>query len=233
MKLAVMQPYFLPYLGYFQLMAAVDQFVLYDDVNFKKRGWINRNRLLLNEKEHLFTAPLRAASQNRRINEIELQEDRVWRQKLVRTIRQAYQQAPQFDAVYPLISDIVLFPENNLSRYLKNGLARVKTYLGISTKLIPSSGIYANAELKGEKRILDICRQAGATLYLNAAGGRDLYDSKTFRERGVTLRFLESEPYVYRQQGPVFYPSLSIMDVLMFNSPAEVKSQLSRVSLRE
>ena len=229
MKLAIMQPYFLPYIGYFQLMAAVDKFILYDDVHFIKGGWINRNRILLDGRSHLFTVPLSGASPNRLINRIELVAAGGWRTKLIRTIEQAYRLAPQFQQVIPLIRDVVLFPERKLAGYLSHGLARIKTYLDIPAELVPTSSVYHNSELNGQDRILDICRQVGATVYINAKGGRELYDAESFRANKVALQFLESATISYDQRRPEFHPSLSIVDVLMFNPQPVVKDYLSRV----
>jgi len=231
MKLAIMQPYFLPYLGYFQLIAAVDKFVIYDDVQFIKGGWINRNRLLLHGCEHLFTAPLVGASPNRLISELELVTKTNWRRKLLRTIEQAYQTATQFGEVIPVLSEIIMFPERQLSGYLLHSLEKLKSYLEIPTALVASSAIYRNEELKGQARILDICRKEGASVYVNASGGRQLYDSAAFREQGIDLRFLESEPFEYDQGTTQFHPALSIIDVLMWNARAKAKTFLSRVGL--
>ncbi|HEV3147205.1 MAG TPA: WbqC family protein [Chthoniobacterales bacterium] len=224
MKLAIMQPYFLPYIGYFQLMAAADRFVVYDDVNFIRRGWINRNRILLHGYEHLFVIPLRGASQNRRINEIALVTKTTWREKLLSTIRHAYRQAPEFREVFPLVSDIVNFAEEGLAGYLLNSLRMIKSYLAIRTELIPTSAIYGNRSLKGHDRILDICRQEQASIYLNLSGGKGLYDPELFRANGIALRFLEPTEINYDQFGGPFRGCLSIVDVLMFNSPEKIKS---------
>ena len=231
MKLAIMQPYFLPYIGYFQLMSAADKFVVYDDVNFIQRGWINRNRILLNGREHLFVVPLRGASQNRRINEIALVAETSWREKLLRTVKHAYRQAPRFDEVFPLISDIVNFDEQNLARYVLNSLRTITSYLAIRSELIPTSAIYGNQSLRGQDRILDICRREQASLYLNLSGGRELYDPEQFRAHDITLRFLKPAEIKYDQFRSSFRPHLSIVDVLMFNPREKVKSVFLKEAL--
>ena len=126
-----MQPYFLPYIGYFQLMAAADKFVIYDDVNFINRGWVNRNRILLDGRAHSIVIPLQSASQNRRINEIELVSERSWRSGILKTVRHAYGKAPQFENVFALVSNIVNFDEDNLSKYLFNALKASKIMSGL------------------------------------------------------------------------------------------------------
>ena len=103
MKIAIMQPYFFPYLGYWQLMNIVDKFVIYDDVNYIKRGWINRNRILVEGKPFYIHVPVMKASQNKIINEMEVFVDSSLRKKELKTIELAYKKAPFFDSVYPLI----------------------------------------------------------------------------------------------------------------------------------
>lgn len=227
LKLAIMQPYILPYLGYFQLMAAVDRFVIYDDVAFIKGGWINRNRILLDGRDHLFALPLRRASQNRLINQISLVAETDWPEKLLKTLRHAYRRAPYFGEFFPLAAEIVRSAERNLANYLRQSLFAIKNYLAIQTTIIPTSAVYENRHLKGEARILDICRQEGATTYLNPSGGEELYNPDTFHSTGVALHFLEATSPAYQQFGQPFVPRLSIVDALMFNPPAKVRSWLS------
>jgi hypothetical protein len=228
MKLAIMQPYFLPYLSYFQLMAAADKFVIYDDVNFIKGGWINRNRIQLNNREYLFTVPLAAASRNRLINEIELAEGTSWKRKLTGTIEQAYRSAPQFEQVWPLIREIIIHPARKLSAYLLHGLTVIKSYLDIPTLLVLSSSVYQNRHLHGEERVLDICRREKASTYINAPGGRGLYLPENFRRQNIALYFLKPNLV----ESPQFRPSLSLVDVLMFNSGPNVKRFLSQAELQ-
>ncbi len=213
-----MQPYFLPYLGYFQLMAAVDKFVVYDDVRFIKGGWINRNKILLNEREHLFTVPILGASPNRLIDELELAPHRGWRTKLLRSIEQAYRRAPQFPDVAPLLREIILFSEKRLTAFLLNSLRGIHSYLGMGTELIANSRSFHNSELSGQERVIDICLQNQADIYVNSPGGRELYDPAAFQRHGIDLRFVHSPSISYEQYGEVFHPNLSIIDVLMFNS---------------
>ncbi|MGZ5007865.1 MAG: WbqC family protein [Methylobacter sp.] len=226
--LAIMQPYFLPYIGYFQLMAAVDKFVVFDDVNFIKRGWINRNRLLLNGAAHTFTVPLRAVSQNRLICELELADERNWRDKLMLTIQQAYRYAPCYPQLIALMERIVYFPSIRLDEFLLNSLREIAGYLELETEIVNSSRIYQNRHLKGQERILDICRQERAGAYFNSIGGIDLYDKAAFMEQGIQLNFLRSLPINYCQGKGGHVPWLSILDVLMFNEPDDVRRLLGQ-----
>ena len=226
MKLAVMQPYFLPYIGYFQLMAAVDRFVVYDDVNYIKGGWINRNRHLAQNAPRLFTVPLIGASPNRRINEISVDNSAHWRTKLLRTLQHAYHDAPFFAPVQALVEDIVCAPHAALSAYLLHSLQALHDFLGLSCTLVSTSSGYGNAHLNGQARILDICRQEQADIYVNLPGGRSLYDHSAFAAQGIDLRFVDVPQSVYPQLGQPFVPQLSILDVLMFNGAAGTRELL-------
>ncbi|GAB3700985.1 WbqC family protein [Spirosoma flavus] len=233
MTLAIMQPYFLPYIGYMQLMKAVDTFVLYDDVAFINRGWINRNRLLINGQEFMFTVPLKDASQNKRINEVHLADDPKWRSKLLKTIEQGYRKAPFYQTVMPLTEKIVNFTTDSIADLVHIGLVELNQYLGLTTELVKSSSIYDNVALKAQERILDICRQTGATQYINPIGGTELYDKPTFAEAGIQLNFIKSKKVEYLQASKTaeFVPWLSIIDVLMYNDVPAVQAMLDEYEL--
>ncbi|WP_286233235.1 WbqC family protein [Thalassotalea sediminis] len=231
MKLAIMQPYFLPYIGYFQLLNLVDKFVFYDDVNFINRGWINRNNMLVNGQEHLFTIPLVKASQNKLIKNIEINNCSDWRSKTLKTIRLSYSKAPNFDSVYPIFESIFNFQTNSLPDFILNANLRLIAFLSIDTEIIQSSSHYLNNGLKGQERILDICIKEQATMYVNPPGGKALYEQNEFVRRGIELKFLNVLPIEYKQYGKKFTPYLSILDVLMFNGLPEIKKLLNCYSL--
>jgi hypothetical protein len=227
MRLAIMQPYFLPYLGYFQLMSAVDKLVLLDDVNFINRGWINRNRIAVNGEPHWLTLPLAKASQNRLINEIEIVDDPLWKRKATRTVELSYRNAPFAQEILPLFSDILKEARGPLSVFLFRQLRLVTDYIGIEAVIEPTSTIYPKEDRTGPDRILDICRQEGATRYFNLPGGRDLYDAQMFAAAGIELRFIDPNVKALSlrhsgHEGPV----LSILDLLMLNSPAAIREAL-------
>lgn len=229
--IAIMQPYFLPYIGYFQLLAAVDKFVVLDDVNFINRGWVNRNRLLLNGVTHTFTVPLCGASQNKLICDIELVRELNWRDKLTRTIRQAYGQAPCYARVSALIGCLVDYPSVRLDEFLLNSIRQIVNCLSLEVEIVSTSRIYQNAHLKGQERILDICRQERADVYINPIGGESLYDRASFLEQGIKILFLRSRPVRYPQGKHEYIPWLSILDVLMFNEPSAVRQLLAEMDL--
>ena len=180
MKLAIMQPYIFPYIGYFQLIKAVDKFVIYDDVNFINRGWINRNRILVNGKDSLFTIPLKEASQNKLINEIEVNWDDAWKSKWLKTLEQSYKKAPCFQQVRPILEQTLEQEKTIFSEIIVENLKLINAYLGITTEIISSSSIYQNTELKAQTRIVDICLQEKANHYINPIGGIELYQKEVF-----------------------------------------------------
>jgi hypothetical protein len=224
MRLAIMQPYFLPYIGYFQLMSAVDKLVLLDDVNFINGGWINRNRIALNGEPYWLTLPLAKASQNRLINEIEIMDDALWKRKTMRTVELSYRSAPFAPQILSLISDILKEARGSLSEFLFDQLRRVADYIGIETKIEASSTIYPKNGRSGQERILDICTREGASTYVNLPGGRSLYDARLFASTGIELLFLESNlPALTLRHGGSEGPSLSILDLLMLNPVAKIR----------
>jgi hypothetical protein len=230
MKIAIMQPYFFPYIGYFQLINAVDKFVILDDVNFIMRGWINRNRILVNSQDSFIIIPLRQASQNKLINETFISDDSKWQSKLLRSIELAYKHAPQFNSVFPLIANIIQNPEKNISIFIHHSLLSLTQFLGIQTQIITSSSNYNNNQLKAQERIIDICFKEKAVQYINPCGGIDLYSNEVFKKHQIELRFLKTLPFEYKQFSGEFIPSLSIIDVMMFVEKREVISALNLYS---
>jgi hypothetical protein len=223
-RLAIMQPYFLPYIGYFQLMSVVDKFVLLDDVNFINRGWINRNRIAVNGEPHWVTLPLAKASQNRLINEIELVDDPLWKRKTLRTLELSYRRAPHSSEVLSLFSDILKEARGSLSVFLFHQLQRMADYVGIKAQIGATSAVYPKEGRAGQDRIIDICLREGATSYANLPGGRELYDPASFAAAGIELLFLDPnfQALTLRHSGNEG-PFLSILDLVMLNSAATVR----------
>lgn len=231
MKLAIMQPYIFPYIGYFQLIDAVDKFVVYDDVNFINKGWINRNNLLIAGKPFLFTIPLKDASQNRLIRDIELVKEEGWKDKFLRTVEQSYKKAPRFKEVFALINDVLFSGAEHIGALASSSLRAVIGYLGISTQFAPTSDVYNNSHLKAQERILDICMQEKADHYINPVGGMEIYSRDLFQGHGIKLNFLRSQAGPYRQFNGEFTPNLSMIDVLMFNGKDEIGPMLQSYEL--
>ena len=229
-KLAIMQPYFFPYLGYWQLIKAVDKFVIFDDVNYIMRGWVNRNQIRVQGETRYITVPLKDASQNRLISDINLHPDITWRGKLNKTIELNYKKSPFFSSVFPVLEKIITFPSESLTGYLCHQLQTLAEQLAIGTEFVHSEA-YANKVLSGSERILDICKRENASTYINAPGGKSLYDPTIFASQGIELRFLKMRSIAYPQRGSTFLANLSIMDVLMENGFERTRDYLLEFDL--
>lgn len=225
MKLAIMQPYFFPYIGYFQLMASVDVFVVYDNIKYTKKGWINRNRIQNRGVESLISLPLKKGSDYLDIRQREL-SDTFEREKLCNQIAGAYRQAPFYRDVMPLIEQIVKQESNNLFDYLFQGLITLRDYFSLSCELLVSSAIDADHTLKAQDRVLDLCRVLKAETYINPPGGIALYSQQDFNINGIALNFIQPRPWLYRHSDADFIPWLSIIDVMMFNERDELIHRL-------
>ncbi|WP_439883034.1 WbqC family protein [Pontibacter sp. MBLB2868] len=233
MRLAIMQPYIFPYLGYFQLIQAVDKFVVYDDVSFIKQGWINRNKILLNGEKHFFFIPVEGISSFKDINQTFVSDKPInWEKKILRTIEQAYRKAPFFNNILPIVEASVYNQRGNaISTVAVSSIERVLQYLDIEKNIVESSTVYNNKELKGQDRIIDICKKEDADTYINAIGGVELYEKEYFSNEGIKLFFLKSELRSYRQFHNISIPALSIIDVLMFCPIKQVQQMLTEYHL--
>jgi hypothetical protein len=230
MTLGIMQPYFLPYIGYWQLLAAVDQFVIYDNIQYTKKGWINRNRFLRDGQDVYFTVPLKKASDYLAVAEREVAAD-FDRDQLLRSWAAAYRRAPHLGEVWPLLERIVRAPLSNLFDYVHHSVTEVAAFLDIHTPIVVSSTIPIDHALRGEHKVLALCEALGADRYLNSIGGVELYSAPAFAARSVALEFLRPRPREYAQLGRPFVPNLSIVDVLMFNPKATVREMLSEADV--
>ncbi len=216
MKVAIMQPYLLPYIGYFQLISAVDLFIVYDNIKYTKKGWINRNRMLRNGADVMFSLPLKGASDHLDVVDREVAPE-FHGKKILQQFEGAYHRAPFWAETWPLIEDVMLNAERNLFRFLHHSIMGTCRHLAIATEIRISSSIAIDHALSGQDKVLALCEAVGATTYVNSPGGVSLYSSDAFSTRGMALRFLYPEPLVYPQFSGEFVPWLSIVDVLMFN----------------
>lgn len=234
MKLALMQPYFFPYIGYFQLIHAVDTFIVYDTVTYIKNGWIKRNRYLLNDSVKYFSLSIKAASSHKLIIDTNIadEDDLHSKEKVTKTIKMAYSKAPYFDQVFPLLDRLIRDEEQNIANYNTHILRELCAYLEIKTKILQGSNVLSESELTGQDRVIEICKIFNADHYINPIGGVDLYESTAFNKQGIKLSFLQTSDKInYHQWNDTFSPNLSIIDVLMFNSKSEVLSFLEAYSL--
>ena len=224
MKLAIMQPYLFPYIGYFQLIQAADKFVVYDNIQFTKKGWINRNRILVNGKDEYITLPLKKGSDFLNINERKLADtfttDRI---KLLRKINEAYKKAPEFKPVFSLLESVINSNEENLFYFIFQSIQAVCIYLDIKTEFVISSAVPLDHQLKAQDKVIAICKTLNASQYINPIGGLDLYSKETFKQNNIELNFIKTNVVEYKQFSDEFVPALSIIDVLMFNPKEKVQ----------
>lgn len=216
-KVAIMQPYFFPYIGYFQLINHVDDFVIYDDIKYTKKGWINRNRFLGPNGPTPFTLPIKSGSDTGNINKRRVSSN-FDAKKLLRRFHGAYAKAPFFIRTFDLLTRAIDSPSVNLFDFIFNTLKLTCDHLGMETTLKRSSEIANLSEYRSEERVIATCSKLEATQYINPQNGMSLYNSETFAAQNIELLFLIPELREYDQLSPNFSEGLSIIDVLMFNS---------------
>lgn len=218
MILGVMQPYFFPYIGYFQLIKHVDRMIFYDDVTYIKNGWIDRNRILINGSPHYFKVPLDAASSYRRICDIGLNSKcfEMWRSKFLRQLQSTYGSAPFYSIGMDLVEDVLFTECNSIGELAMLSVKKVTNYLKIQTIFLQSSVDYDNSELNRSERIIDFCKIEGCNTYVNNYSGFDLYNVEYFSSEDVSLNFLKPFIKEYSQRNRnVFVGGLSILDLIM------------------
>jgi hypothetical protein len=232
MKIAIMQPYFFPYIGYFQLINSVDEFVIYDNIQFTKKGWINRNRILVHGKDDYITLPLKKDSDYLNVNQRFLSD--TWlldRKKMLNKVTESYRKAPNFNQVYPFFEKCLNIDDKNLFDFVYFSLKETLSFIGISTKITVSSTIDINNDLQSDQKVLAICKARNAKIYINPIGGNELYSRERFESNEISLQFQRSNPINYTQLKNEFVPWLSILDVLMFNSIDSIKKYLNNYTL--
>lgn len=217
-----MQPYFFPYIGYFRLINSVDKFIFLDDVNFINKGWINRNRIILNGDESFITIPLQYASQNKKILEILINKDKKFFDKNRKSIVQSYKKSKYFNIVFPLIEDVLFGNFNGIGEMAKSSVIKICNYLSIKREIVKSTSYFKNDYLKGQDRIIDICSREGALEYWNLPGGKDLYDEKMFNKNNIKLKFINNKFMGYENFSKFSNYNLSIIDMLMHVSREDI-----------
>lgn len=230
MKVAIMQPYFFPYLGYWQLINAVDSFIVYDNIQYTKKGWFNRNRYLRNGKDEIFSIALKKDSDyldvNKRFISVEYN-----RKKMIAQFQNAYAKAPYKKEILPFLENIINYDNDNLFEYIYNSIIKMTEFLDIETNIIISSTVDIDHNLKSKDKVIALCKATKANTYINAIGGQELYDKKEFKHEGLELKFLKMKDIRYQQFKNEFVPNLSIIDVLMFNSKDVIKNMLGEYEI--
>ena len=235
MKTAIMQPYFLPYLGYFHLIDFVDTFVIYDCVQYIRRGWIHRNRIQSEKPDgwEYINLRIQKAPCDTKIKHMKLNMSDAGRADLLENIKSVYAASSQFHQVFPIVEEIIGSQIDDLTGFLEHSLRKIMHFLDITANVIRSSTLNISDEYRGQQRIIEICRRVECTHYVNPSGGRDLYDTDSFASQGIRLSFVNPQFLSYRQhlyQG-AFIPGLSILDVIMENSPEQLAEQIRSYTL--
>ena len=232
MRVAIMQPYFFPYIGYFQLIKSADIFVIYDNIKYTKKGWINRNRILQNGVDTLISLPIKNGSDSLHVYEREVSAD-FDKKKFLNRIKGAYARAPHFSSTYALLEQIISYNDVNLFDFLNNSVTKLCAYLEIDTKIVKSSSIKIDHNLRSQDKVLALCSAVGAKIYINAIGGMELYSKEVFTSNNIELKFIKSNSINYKQFDHEFCPWLSIIDVMMFNDMEFIKASLINYELIE
>tara|TARA_Y100001938_G_C8070442_1_gene422745 strand:+ start:1254 stop:1928 length:675 start_codon:yes stop_codon:yes gene_type:complete len=223
MKIGIMQPYFFPYIGYFQLINLVDEFVIYDNIQYTKKGWINRNKIFNDGASRFMTLPLKKTSDY--LNIIDREISPTWkndRKKILNLIRSSYAKAPEFNNVYPAIENCLMYPDFNLFNFLLNSIKCINSLLAIDTEITISSSIKIDHNLKSQDKVISICKNLQADTYINSTGGTLLYDKREFLVQGINLKFIKSTDLINK---------LSIIDEIMLNPVDKVRQRLNLFSL--
>lgn len=254
MKLAIMQPYFMPYIGYFQAISAVDKYILYSNLNFIKEAWMNRNRLLLKDgRIYQFTVPLLHKSSNQMIGEVKIDNTKPWAKNLLLTIASNYNKSPYFSETYPLLEELLNRRYDFLYELNAACVTGIADFLGLRTVIEYDNSRFLDMEedlstidthgyerfpymektspIKKTARVIEMCRREGAQTFINAIGGQALYDKVEFSKYGIDLKFVKTGEIAYPQHHDFQEPNLSIIDVLMFNGKEGTRELLEKYTL--
>ena len=229
----IMQPYFLPYLGYFHLISSVDLFVIYDDIQHTKKGWINRNRLMFNGSIEYVSIPLVKDSDSLNVNQRVISPS--WekeKNKILRKLKQSYSKRNNFERGIFLSEEILNYNDTNLFNYIHHSVKLICRFLGIKTEIVVSSSLGDFSEYKGKNKVIEICKSTNADRYVNAMGGMSLYDTDEFGDVGLELKFVKSLLKPYNQNKDIFEPGLSILDIIFsISDEASLLQQLQNYEL--
>jgi hypothetical protein len=233
MKLGIMQPYFFPYIGYFQLMAAVDRWICFDEIQFIDKGWINRNRILhpdIKKEWQFITLPLEKRGRFDKICEISIKSDAKWREQILGKLSSYKRKAPNYKSTIDFVTSCFDTDETNLARFLTRTLRMTADYLGIETPIEVQSQMHLlldDVEHSGQWA-LRISEALGATEYINPYSGSEIFKEAEFDASGIKLTFMKPylERYIQRRDG--FVEGLSIIDVMMWNEPEDISKMLTK-----
>lgn len=229
MILGIMQPYFFPYIGYISLIKHVDKFILLDDVQFIRHGWIERNRILKPmDGWQYFRVPLKYHSRETKIKEILIDNEQNWKKKIIAQLQHYKKSSPFFPEVIGLLDE--LFDQNyfDITGLNEAALNKVCKYLNIETPINTFSKLSLQIEPVNspDDWALNICKALNADEYWNPPGGKDLFNKSKYDANQIRLYFQQTRLQEYDQKRVKFEPGLSILDVMMFNSPDVINQML-------
>ncbi len=233
MKLGIMQPYFFPYIGYFQLINAVDKFILFDVVQFIRHGWIERNRILKQNNDWLYVkVPLNKPKRETKINDLTIRTED-WKNKIIAQLQVYKKRAPYFNSVLSIISESIAYKTDSIVKLNEHIINKINGYLKIETPVF----VFSEMDLKIEQVndagewALNISKAINANTYINPIGGQEIFDREKFERNKIELKFLQTGGIIYNQFNESFIPHLSIIDVMMFNSAEEIRKMLTNYKL--
>lgn len=230
MKVGIMQPYFFPYIGYFSLINSVDKFILLEDVQFIKRGWIERNRILSQNSEwNYIKVPLKKHSQNILICDIKIKNDDNWKEKILSQLVHYKKNAKYYFKTIELVKECLSIQTDSITELNKHILVKICNYLDIKTDIIifDSKNTPIIKPNSPDEWALNICLSLGNIhTYMNPEGGKIFFDIQKYKSKNIDIKFIKQNLKSYDQSKVEFIEGLSIIDLLMFNSKEEIKNML-------
>jgi hypothetical protein len=234
MRLAIMQPYFFPYLGYFSLIKHTDQFIAFDTVQFIRHGWIERNRILKpNEGWQYIKVPLAKHSRDILIKNVKIRKDEPWQDLIFRQLSHYKNTAPYYFEVIDFLRQTLSYNTESISQLNLYLLFNTCVYLGIpfNGSMLSEMNLNISPVDSPDEWALYICNALGASTYLNPPGAIEIFDKNKYDKAGVELNFLKVKIIPYNQRRPHFEQSLSIIDVMMFNNRKEINNMLDDIEI--
>jgi hypothetical protein len=229
MKLAIMQPYFFPYLGYFGLIKHSDRFIIFEIVQFMRHGWIERNRILkVGEGWQYIRAPLAKHSQKTAIKEVRINNNELWQNKILQQLVHYKHRSPYYKEVIGFLENALSFKTDSITELNAHLLAETCKYIGISfcREIFSEMNIAIEKASAADEWAINICKALAADTYINPPGGMDIFDRGKYVRANINLQFLKVNLKPYKQWGGTFEKALSIIDVMMFNKPEEIQAML-------
>ena len=232
MTIGIMQPYFFPYIGYYALIKHSNHFVFFDTPQFIRHGWIDRNRILKpTDSWQYIKVPIVKHPRNTCINEISIQNEILWKNRIIRQVEHYKKKAIYYKNTIDLIKEVFNFEGNSIVDLNIKTVTTVMQYLNISFSFSVFSKLNLDISETNspDEWALNISTKLNVTTYLNPVGGLSFFDKSKYQKAGINLKFLKTVLLPYDQKRTNFEPSLSIIDVLMFNSPESIRNMLEAV----